>query len=630
MKKITVFFILILRVVHCYSQSPYYDALELRKYIQAGQFDARPGDLDGYIRILRNYIANQSTLDDRAILATIRAGNPLLNNYIVSGGGSSGRNSGILTSVVSGTGGLNVTNVADGLAKFLVERTKQELSIAFFQDFKSAISANSDFKQLFPKTEAVLLVVDKEIYHYSSYLNTLKEAFDDDLKGILRQLEPFLKAKQAALVATDPVAAQKIDYFISALIIVNNIKSGVHPAKAIEQLKGQALTTGNTALANVQESIKLFSIFSNSITSRHPDKYWIGLDSLDLLLDPITFKIYLGLLYEKHGTETIFSRPFRDYLNEAATNVTKIEHYKDFLKGLVYNANNLDVAIKGIKEKKEAGEKIDSYADVFNSTLALIRHLDETKNLDPRFAIPALSGVTQIMDLVNDVYIDINERHYNALILDASGLLKNVLGTHFTWDEQLIRYGTFIANVAQAENSDQIQSAIEAIALPVGSASIKKNSTFNVSLNAYVGPSGGTEMNGDTQEWKGIFGLYTPVGVAFNWGKQKSCKSGKVKNVSNSIFFSGVDISAFSQLRFDDSKTEELPEVTLSNIFAPGLYYVRGFNKIPLSWGIGGQMGPQLRQITSSAVTLSNAPTFAIKTFLAVDIPIINFYTKSR
>ena len=48
----------------------------------------------------------------------------------------------------------DVTSFVDGFAKFLVKRTKEELSIAFFNHFVSEIEKpeNKDFRQLFPST----------------------------------------------------------------------------------------------------------------------------------------------------------------------------------------------------------------------------------------------------------------------------------------------------------------------------------------------------------------------------------------------------------------------------------------------------------------------------------------------
>ncbi len=107
----------------------------------------------------------------------------------------------------------------------------------------------------------------------------------------------------------------------------------------------------------------------------------------------------------------------------------------------------------------------------------------------------------------------------------------------------------------------------------------KKTSHRNISLNAYVGLAGGYEYNSSTDEWKGTFGINTPVGIAFSRGHYKEQKACFKERGSSTLFVSLVDIGAFSTYRFNDSQTEELPDVTLANIFAPGLYYVYGFPK---------------------------------------------------
>ncbi len=48
-----------------------------------------------------------------------------------------------IASLLSSVGGLDVTNLADGLSKFIVKRAKQELDIAFLQKFKKVIVRNT-------------------------------------------------------------------------------------------------------------------------------------------------------------------------------------------------------------------------------------------------------------------------------------------------------------------------------------------------------------------------------------------------------------------------------------------------------------------------------------------------------
>lgn len=609
----------------------YYDALTLSQSYESNQANALPLDNITW-KILQYYFPSQTTLKRDV------AQNEFLANYFQTGGiASIGLTAsqeiiqkGAITSA-GGVAGLNVTNVADGLAKFLVERAKQELSITFFSKFKKVLDdpANKDFKDLFPKTYAVLTIIDKEVYQYSNYLNTLKEAFENDLQNILNNLESYLEAKKTLRYQTnsnDPIG-MKIEYFESALLIVNNLRQGVHPAEAIQKLANQKYHPDNEPMLAVQDATKLFDIFSNSLKSVDPDRYWVDSNSLKLLLDATTFNIYLGLLYQQHKTDTIFGKPFSTYLDSVASGKIKIEKYQGYIENLIQDSELITLAIQGIKEKKKSGEKIDSYGELFHSTFGFIKNFKNVEMLDSSFTIADLDEVLDVLEILNDIYLDVNERKYNALILDLSELLTQLFG-EFGWNDELIKYGSFIANVAQADNSDEVEAAIEAIALPVGSASIKRKSKSNIALNAYVGLSPTYEYNGGIDKWKYGFGVHAPIGIAFSWGKFDAIKN-KEKG-SNTLFLTLIDLGAVTTYRFGDSETENIPEIKLENIFAPGAYYVCGLPNVPISIGLGGQFGPQLRAITDDTISLNSKISFTFKIFVAVDIPLLNFYTKSR
>jgi len=59
-------------------------------------------------------------------------------------------------------GNFDVTNIADGLAKFLVGRVKQELSTSFFEKFKENLDSNEQIQILFPVSYNALKAIDKE------------------------------------------------------------------------------------------------------------------------------------------------------------------------------------------------------------------------------------------------------------------------------------------------------------------------------------------------------------------------------------------------------------------------------------------------------------------------------------
>jgi hypothetical protein len=534
------------------------------------------------------------------------------------------------TQGISAIGGLNVTTVADGLAKFLVERTKQELSITFFSRFKTFLDSDEakEFRVLFPNTKKALDVIDREVYQYANYLNMLREAFDRDLNSLLSNLPKVVDEK---------VQSPEVEYLILSLDLVSALKAGEHPATVLERLSRLNRVSPNHTipdeLRSFQEALKVFTIFSSSLRSNGHDRYWVTSDSISLLFEESTFKIYLGLIYAKHGEETIGGKKVKEYLVELKNAFDqKKENIKDLIVEIAFKANAVDQIIREDQQKKNRGEKVESYLDLFVSTTQLIAASSKVCELE-LFGLKGSSSSSKnfinMLSQAGYLATNVNERKFNAAILDLSTLLVELYGKTPEWNDELIRYGTFIANVAQAENSDQVKAAIEAVALPVGSASIKRKTISNIALNAYLGLAGGYEYNAPTETWKGTFGINSPVGIAFSRGHYKNTSTCYKERGSSTLFLSLVDIGAFSMFRFNDSETQELPEVTLANIFAPGLYYVYGFPKTPVSLGFGGQLGPQLRELTTTEATNSGF-NGSLRVFLAIDIPLLNFYTKSR
>ena len=134
-------------------------------------------------KILRNYTSDSVSTPAQIQLAF--KNNPFISVPTPQGG------SGIDKSVIlNSIGGLDVTNIADGFAKFLVKRTKEELNVAFFSRFYDQIKKEEykDARILFPQTYATLSVIGNEIYAFQLYINTLRESFEKDLNGLLDNL----------------------------------------------------------------------------------------------------------------------------------------------------------------------------------------------------------------------------------------------------------------------------------------------------------------------------------------------------------------------------------------------------------------------------------------------------------
>ena len=166
--KLTIFFCLNIFIYsNVLAQMPYYDALTLSNPNYADGEFLRPQK--EVLEIAKLYI--KDTNDHNSLIRKFNL-NPFVD--INDSDLQSGLKLGDLSSTVSSIGGLNVTNIADGLAKFLVERTKQELSIAFFEKFKEELEKPEyrDLQTLFPETYKVLLVIDIDIYSFEPPLSS--------------------------------------------------------------------------------------------------------------------------------------------------------------------------------------------------------------------------------------------------------------------------------------------------------------------------------------------------------------------------------------------------------------------------------------------------------------------------
>jgi hypothetical protein len=88
--------------------------------------------------------------------------------------------------------GFSVSSFADGLARFLVKRTKQELSRVFFENFKKKVKEDPYLGNFCPFTKAQLAVIDSKVYQFNDYLEALREGFTADMTVLPSSTERFL------------------------------------------------------------------------------------------------------------------------------------------------------------------------------------------------------------------------------------------------------------------------------------------------------------------------------------------------------------------------------------------------------------------------------------------------------
>jgi hypothetical protein len=630
----------------------------------------------------------------------------------------------------SSLGGLDVTNFADGLAKFLVSRTKEELNVAFFSKFKDILEdpKYADFKVLFPASYELLDAIGDEIYNYNRYLINLREAFKTDIKvidenfpGIIPNHKEFFDENFEYAVALK-----------SASYITTSVKSKMHPGDIIAKYDLDNLKKdpqdNEYYCKNLSGAIQTLQLISESIrdTAETDPRYWVSFDQLKKLVnDKEAFRIFLGLVYQKAKTEDngIEFENGKSFIQQMDLLAENYEEYYPAYKNYILNfAKKTDAVTNLIKNySKPANDSIavETYAIYIKNTIDLISYATEISDLPYFRDFLTIEKVefkkyAKVIDKTADLAIDLNRSNYSSAInntitiynlvrtnplekttiaakektkkqkerkkdraikqynksistlAEQTGMdrdeVKNELvkesvftvEVHKKIDEitnqqaqedslnnakelisKLAQYGTFMANVSTAKNSDDVKVAIEAVALPSGSSRIKRESQFNVSLNAYVGLFTGYEaIKGvkDTFELNS-YGLTAPVGIAVSYSPQLGNK-----HWSYSLFASIIDIGAVAAFRFKDIDVAQVPSIQLKDIVSPGIFLSVGIPRSPISLNLGVQTGPNLRNVY---VDDPNNPEQQINKYqdnvyvrysasIVVDIPVLNFYTKSK
>jgi len=594
-------------------QPVYYDA----KYIYENCFDQTDRTFtnqSSLYDVLHNYYTGDFSDSDLS-------NNPFFESYVPVSWNKSANPSSYLKTALKSFGGLDVTSLSDGLARFIVERTKQEMNIVFFEDFEKFLETNEEVRTLFPKTSEILKSAKNKLYNYQVYLPILREAFEQDLKGMLDSVYNLIHCENCIGTKLQP---SDREYLSIVLLLLIDLKQGTHPGDILNDIANKVpnITTDQ----DIINSIFFANLISQSLKSDNKDNYWISPKEVEMFKQPDFAKIYIGLLYQQiviNKNES--AKAIRDFFYQNKENIEQIVKKVD---AVLISAIDADKAISKIIDRER--DDVNDYLLAAQKSLNLVGSISNFyhKNDNVEF------GLLHLTNLLSDIQV----KSYNSAVFEAYLLLQKYTNMSNEKLDEFIKYGTFISTVSLAKDSKEVQSAIESIALPSGSYRIKRESFFNVSLNAYCGAfvgyekikgvdKGNAQVNFKFKDWNS-YGVTAPIGIALNLGKIKPyC----IKNSQSvSLFFSAIDIGALAAYRFVNDSASVVPKVELKDIISPGVFLSWGFGKTPFALSVGYQMGPILRKVSSSANTFADNKYTRFSVSLTIDIPIVNLYTKPK
>lgn len=175
---------------------------------------------------------------------------------------------------------------------------------------------------------------------------------------------------------------------------------------------------------------------------------------------------------------------------------------------------------------------------------------------------------------------------------------------------KVTEYYKLFAALSQAESGAEVEALLESYALPSGSSRIKKETDFNIAVNAYVGgffARSKTEGAGFSNQ----YGLTAPIGFTISHG---------LESYGSLSLFAGIfDIGGIIRYKLDNEGKYQ-QDVNLAGIVSPSIHGVYGFPfYLPLSIGLGCQW---TTPVTTANNNINLKPHFNM--FLAVDIPLFN------
>jgi len=539
------------------------------------------------------------------------------------------------TGGVSGVLGSNVTDIADGIAKFLIKRGKQELSTAFFEKFRADLKKYPELAIVFPQTSSVIANLD--ITNYDGLLQSLKDAFSKDLLKIPGNLLALRNLTTAQCDSKDQDCINRVNHIqlaftssagydpralILPLIAMQGLVDGDNVIDIADKLSAEPTVCSQAD--DLSGLIKLSSILLESLrTDDNGGGLFIDQNQLKTLFySNDQLKIFFGLVYQKYHR--------LDCYNNLAVNGKALDAiFSDILNVQIrfYTSlsaiNKINYAYTAIKKSVQQGQKID-FANASSAIAASLQSLTDILNsVSTVTGAPGLpvnyAAFLKNLNTAANICNDVQQRNYSGLF---TGAIKIVTDNHIFSgknQEKLVSYLSFAANLASATNSDEVESAIETVALPPGSYSIKQKAALNLSLNGYIGYS--WDFNKVAKDLYAN-GIYAPVGFTISTSLSKKFGG------SLSLFSSLIDVGNVASYRLKASATGSLKQdVRLESIVSPSAQLIIGLPKLPLSLCAGWRMTPKL--FYEGPGTFMPVPARSVFNLaVLIDIPIFTLYNK--
>lgn len=445
MKKLTALLSFFLLMLSTSAQNPFQDAVKLKSYLRPdAKFTTNQDSVRIVAGILKNYLSQklpEGASTSSVLSAYVDQNSVDTNKYLGSfipelrGGAGAIAPENLMTDAPAFTGGIDVPMIADGIAKFLVERFKEEMTINFFNRFKDKLNdpEMAELKIMFPKTFETLNAIDKDVYQFALYMDMLRDAFEKDMRALPVNLFKLLRSDQfQAVLDSDPMVKNVLNIGVD---IAEGIMNKEHPGEMIENMNMKHILAFQNK--NLSSTIVFFKEMSQGFKSDSPNKYWLSPDYVkNELEDTTTLKLFLGLLYQRNRITCKSINAGRS--PELVYNFMDTIGYHNFEKFLstfqsfINISNSIESIVNKIKDPNEEITYLDVY-DYYSYTIQILEECvviyeDVTEENAPR----ELTLSIYAAKTTGQIYLDAGQRNYVSAVVNSIALLDTLFQPAFT------------------------------------------------------------------------------------------------------------------------------------------------------------------------------------------------------
>jgi hypothetical protein len=532
----------------------------------------------------------------------------------------------------SGILGFDASIIADGFAKFLVSRVKKEMTISFFNNIKKKINSEkfSDARTLFASTYSTFNLIDDKIYDLDTYLPSLKQSFEYDVEKLPNTFSSVIKDNDSQLSKSLDKINKESRFTVSSILDFGiEIAEEKHIGRALAELDIKNNPTTANANKDYLGSLQTLQLFSEALrdTFQKEEKpYWLNKPKLDSLIrNPKFLNCFIGLITQEAIKDSISfkNKKLADLLNSSASDVKNIEKVITVFFDASKEINEINNNKISTLSKDDTQMAYVEYFQLADKIISVIKPINQfTKVLTEAQVDTILSLGQNSVGLVKGIAT----KQYSIGLLHLSNILNDLNNKKGILDPVVSfvgKEGMFIAQIADADNSNQVSAIIDNFAAPIGSWRDKRVAKWNFAFDSYVGAGGYFRDNDGSTKFNST--VATPIGF--------SLTSPLLTN-NFTIMTSIVDLGPIVAFRFLDSDSE-VSNIFLREIIAPGIFLSWNIDKtinrdFLLKFNVGYQQFPLLDEVNAMNNTISLTKESGFTASINVNVPILTLINQKK